>query len=147
MGESVEPAFERQKIKSILLLSTMCSIFALRESPYSHTKQTRITSVIYLQQTTDYLANGKRYNTHHIVFFNKKNGIRVPTHYPGETNSVSPRGDKWRPQNGTHGAAMRLKALHHAPLDNIKHPKTSRRLTTRQKETPYERVKGLGFKV
>jgi len=36
-----------KKIKSILLLSTLCNFLALRETPYLQVKQTRITSVIY----------------------------------------------------------------------------------------------------
>ena len=36
-----------EKIKSILLLSTLCLIFALRETPDLNTKRTRMTSVIY----------------------------------------------------------------------------------------------------
>ena len=43
------------------------------------------------------------------------------------------RGDEWRLQNGNLGAAMRLKALRHAPIEITGYAKTSRQLKNKQK--------------
>jgi hypothetical protein len=44
-----------------------------------------------------------------------------------------PRGGEWRMQNGTLGAAMRLKALSHAPPEITEHPKYINQKRTEQK--------------
>ena len=59
-----------KQIKSILLLTILCSLFAHRQTPNRHTKQTRIISVIY-SPTEDQTEKTKRPNNHHNhVFLN-----------------------------------------------------------------------------
>ena len=47
---------------------------------------------------------------------------------------MPPRGNDWRMQNGTLGAAMRLKALSQAPSEITRHPNTPRQLKYKKTE-------------
>ena len=61
-----------EKIKSILLLFTLCNLFAHRDTPDSHTKGTRITRVIYPPPKDQKEINKDKADLHHDVFLNTK---------------------------------------------------------------------------
>ena len=71
-----------EKIKSILLLSVMCSLFAPRETPAVHSKQTRNPNVIFPPFADQTETNKIKTNHHNTVFFNAKHGIHIPMHRP-----------------------------------------------------------------
>ena len=70
------------------------------------------------------------------MFYNTERRDTRPYASPMGNGLGQPRGGKWRLQNGTPNAAMRLKALSQAPLDNTRHPKSPRQMTTTQKKKP-----------
>ena len=116
------------KIKSILLLITLCSLFAHRQTPDIHTKRTRIISVIYLP-IRDQPEKNKRTNNHHNhVFLNTNQRDSHPYASPeGPRTTPSAKCRRWsavRPP----GAAMRLTASRQ-PYDITK-PKNSRHTKT-----------------
>ena len=129
LGESTEPASKRRKIKSILLLFTMCSLFTPRETPDVNTKHTRITSVIfppYAHQTHMKKNETKHHNT---VFLNTKTWEPHPNASPeGPRTTPYEKYQRWsvvRPL----GAAMRLTALRQPPKD-ASGPKHTRQMNS-----------------
>ncbi len=71
---------------------------------------------------------------YHEVFFNTERRDIHPYASHDEGAGRKPlRGDYWRLQNGTLGAAMRLKALSQTPPKVTGHPKTSRQPKNKQK--------------
>jgi hypothetical protein len=94
LGESAEPAFERRKIKSILLLTTLCIRFAHRQTPDRHTKRTRIISVIY-SPTRDQTEKNQRTNNHHSHVFLNRN-IRVSHPYASPDGHGTTPSAKWQ---------------------------------------------------
>ena len=103
-----------KKIKSILVLSTMCSFFAHRYMPDKHTNDTRFKNVIYLRHTTEYSNVNYYKTTHHNVLLNTEMREMYPYTSPEGAKRLPPRGDDWRQRKRTLGAAMRLKALRQA---------------------------------
>jgi len=59
-----------KKIKSILMLFSLCILFAPRDTPNTHTEKTRTTSVIsFTQKDPTKTGENKKY-MHHKVFSN-----------------------------------------------------------------------------
>ena len=116
-----------EKIKSILLLSTLCNLFALRETPCLHTKHTRITGVIYPPSTDQTETNKNKIKHHNTVFLNTKPWDSTPYASP-EGHGATPfeKCQQW-PNTRPLGAAMRLTALRQSPI-TISRPKNSRQL-------------------
>jgi hypothetical protein len=115
------------KIKSILLLFNLCNFYAPRDTPNLPTKETCKHSVIYPRQTNVYSNEQYKKPTHHDVFLNtEKRDSYHPYASPEGVGRTPPRGDKWRMQNGTLSAAMRLKALSQAPPEITRHPMTTK---------------------
>ena len=123
MYESAEP--KGGKKLSILLLSTLCINFALRETPDLITKQTRTTSVI-CSPTKDLPETTKNKNNHHNPVFLNTNK-RDPYSYAspeGHGTTPSEKCQRWSTVRPL-GADMRLTALRQ-PSKNISRPKQSR---------------------
>ena len=112
-----------EKIKSIQLLSTLCNSFAHRYFPDKHTKYTRTKSVIYLRQTTEHSNENYPKTTHHNVFLNPGKRDLRPNASPEEAGRTPLKGNEWRLQDGTLGAAMWLKASSQATPEITRHPK------------------------
>ena len=110
-GKAQNRPSKGEKIKSILLLSTLCSFFALRDTP----NLTRMTSVIY-SPTEDQKETTKNKNNHHKpVFFNTNKRDSYPYASP-EKLGTTPFGKYQRRSTvGPIGAAMRLTALRLPP--------------------------------
>ena len=77
---------------------------------------------------------------HHNVFFNTERIYMHPNASPEGAGRMPPREDEWRFQNGTLGAAMRLKALSQAPPEITRHSKTSRQ--AKNKQNPKQNIHG-----
>ena len=125
LGECAEPAVKRRKNKKYFTSFHPVQFFAHRYMPDNHTKDTRTQSVVYLRQTTEYSNGNYPKTTHHNVFLNTEKRDLRPYTSPEGARRMPPRGNVWRLQNGTLGAAMRLKALSQAPPEIIRHPNTS----------------------
>ena len=99
------------KIKSILLLSSLCSIFALREIPDLLTKQTRIISVVYSKTEDQTASTENKKNHHNHVLLNTNERDSSPYASP-ERPVTAPSGKCQRRLTvGPLGAAMRLTAM------------------------------------
>ena len=108
-----------KKIKSILLLSTLCSFFAPQETLDLITKKTRIVSVIY-SLTEDQAETKKKHNT---VFFNTKLWDSHPFASPEGSGTIpSKTCERWSNTEPL-GAAMRLTALRPSPTYVSRQPK------------------------
>ena len=123
-GKAQNRPSKGKKTKSILLLTILCSLFAHRQTPDRHTKQTRIISVIF-SPTRDQTEKTKRTNNHHnLVFFNTNQRDSHPYASPeGHGTTPSAKRQRWsavRPPGG----AMRLTALRQSY--DISIPKNSR---------------------
>ena len=92
------------------MLFTLCNFFALRDTPETHTKTARTTSVIYSPQSVDYPKKQYTKSTHHEVFFNTITRDSHPYASPEGACRRPPRGNNWLARCGTLGAAMRLTA-------------------------------------
>ena len=112
------------KIKSILLLTTLCNLFAHRQTPDRHAKWIRIISVIY-SPTGDQTEKNKRTNNHHNhVFCNTNQRDSHPYASPeGPGTTPSAESQRWSAARPL-GAAMRLTASRQ-PYD-ISRPKNYR---------------------
>jgi len=124
-GKAQNRPLKGEKIKSILLLSTLCSFFPLRDTPDLNTKVTRMTSVIYspTEARTDTTKNENKH--HNPVFLNTNNRDSYPYASP-ERPRTTPSGiyQRWS-TTGPLGAAMRLMASCQPPKD-ITRPKQPR---------------------
>jgi len=118
-----------EKIKSILLLFTLCDFFAHRHTPDIYTKQTRTPSVIYppfADQTKMHKTAKQHHNT---VFFITTAWGSYPYASPeGPRTTPSEKCQRWSTV-GPLGAAMRLTALRQSPTDfsGPKHPRQIKR--------------------
>ena len=85
-----------RKIKSILPILNSCIVFApldTPDTPGTHTKKTRTTSVIYSQHTTDYSKILYHKSTHHDVFFSIEIRDINPCASPEGAKRLTPRED------------------------------------------------------
>jgi hypothetical protein len=132
-AKALSRPFNGRKIKSIYLILNLCIFFAPRDTLDLHTKKTRTTSAVYPRQTTDYSKKLYHKSTHHNVLFSTE--IRDTNLYasPEGAKRLPPRGDDWRQKKGTLGAAMRLKALSHAPPVITRQPKNPRQHKIKRK--------------
>ncbi len=100
-----------EKIKSILLLFTLCDLFEHRHTPDIYTKRTRTTSVIhppFADQTKTHKNEAQHHNT---VFFYIIAWRSHPYASPeGLGTTPSKKCQRWS-RVGPLGAAMRLTAL------------------------------------
>ena len=124
-GKAQNRPLKGEKIKSILLLSTPCNFFAIRDATDLNTKVTRMISVIYspTEAQTDTTKNENKH--HNLVFLNTNNRDSYP-YALHERLRTSPFGiyRRWSTA-GPLGAAMRLTASHQPPKD-INRPKQPR---------------------
>ena len=105
------------KIKSILLLFIMCSLFVHRQSPNSHTKKARITSVIYSPSEDQTETNKNKKQHHNTVFLNTITWGTLPYASPeGHGTTPFEECQRWS-TIGPLGAAMRLTVLRQSPKD------------------------------
>jgi hypothetical protein len=114
-----------EKIKSIFLLSIMCNLFALRETPDSYAKQTRTISVIFPPFADQTETNKNEIKHHNTVFLHTKTWDSHPYASPEEPRTTpSEKCQRW-PIVGPLGAAMRLTALRQSStyISGLKHPK------------------------
>ena len=103
--------FKGETIKSILLLSVLCNLFAPRHIPDAHTKQTRNSSVIFTPFADQAEKNQIKSKHHNSVFLNTKTRDSQPYASPEGPGSTPSEKYHWWPCTGPLGAAMRLKAL------------------------------------
>ena len=116
-------------MKSILLISILCNLFAHRHTPDTHTKQTRKTSVIYPPFADQTKAHKNKKQHHNTVFFNTKAwGSNPNASSEGLGTTPSKKCQRWSTV-GPLGAAMRLTALRQSPKDasGPKHPRQMKR--------------------
>jgi len=81
-----------KNIKSILLFSNMCILFAIRDYQGIPTEQTHISKVFYPRRTTNHLKNKYPKPTHHGVFFNIERRDSHPYASPEGVGRTPPRG-------------------------------------------------------
>jgi len=125
---------KREKMKSILLLSTLCSLlFAFRETPDLQTKHARTTSVIYPPSTYQSETNKTKKKHHNTVFLNTKPWDSTPyASLEGSGTTLSEKCQRW-PNTRPLGAAMRLTALHLFPTDIFRQSMNSMQLKPKPK--------------
>ncbi len=128
-----------ERTKSILLLFSLCTLFAPRVTPDTHTETTRITSVIYINQKDPIVTDVNNKYLHHRVTTNTQTWDSYPCaspEGPGTTPSVGLcRWINTRPP----GAAMRLTALRQpeeSPKPMTRNLKNSRPNTTLKPPIP-----------
>ena len=112
-----------KKIKSILLLFSLCTLFAPRVTPDSITKRTRTLSVIFPPQEAQTELNKYKTKHHNPVFLNTTAWDSHPHASPEGLGTTPSAGSQRRSAARSLGAAMRLTAL--------RHPKESPKLLTR----------------
>ena len=99
-----------EKMKSIFLLSIMCNLFALRETPYSCTKQTRTIRVIFPPFADQPETNKNEIKRHNTVFFYTKAWGSHPYASPERHGTTPSRKCQRWSTVGPLGAAMLLTA-------------------------------------
>jgi hypothetical protein len=115
-------------MKIILLLFTLCDLFAHRYTPETHTKWTRKTSVIYSTLKNLTKTGKNKTKLHHRVFLNTRTRDSYPTASPeGHGTTPSEKCLRWSDTRPL-GAAMQLTVLRQPPKDisipmNSGHPK------------------------
>ena len=111
LGRERRTSLQEAKNKNILLLFTLCALFAHRHTPDIYTKWTRTTSVIFPpfeDQTETHKNETKHHNT---VFFNTTSRGSRPYDSPeGHGTTPSENCQRWSTV-GPLGAAIQLTAL------------------------------------
>jgi hypothetical protein len=96
----------------------MCIFFAPRDTPDTHTKETRITSVVSVTQNDPTVTGVNKKYLHHKVFSNTKTWDLHPYASPeGPGTPPSENCQGWSTARSL-GAAMRLTALRQPPTDS-----------------------------
>jgi len=116
-----------EKIKSILLLFTLCDLFAHRHTLDIYTTQTRTSSVIYAPFADQTKMHKTEKQHHNTIFFNTTAWGSHPYASPeGPRTTPSKKRQRWATV-GPLGAAMRLTALRQPPKD-VSGPKNPRHM-------------------